>query len=60
MPTIRLVMIEDAAPFAQTLAKFFRLDPSGIECVAIYPTAEEALRSISAVRPDVALGLVRE
>ena len=55
MPTIRIVMIEDAAPFAKTLAKFFRLDPSGIECVAIYTTAEEALRSISEVSPDVAL-----
>lgn len=55
MPAIRIVMIEDAAPFARTLAKFFRLDPSGIDCVAIYPTAEEALRNVMTEKPDVAL-----
>ena len=48
-------MIEDAAPFAEALAQYFRLDPSAIECVAIYPTAEKALQGICAVKPDLAL-----
>src|ERR1700761_747531 len=55
MPSIRIALVEDAAPFAQALEKFFRLEGSDIECIAIYPTAEEALRGIPANPPDVAM-----
>ncbi len=55
MSAIRIVLIEDAAPFARALEKFFRLDDSGIECAAIYPTAEEALRGIPMDPPELAL-----
>ena len=55
MATIRIAMIEDAQAFAKSLQKYFRLDGSGIECVAIYPTAEEALKALPKTLPDVAL-----
>ena len=55
MPTIRIAMIEDAAAFAKALEKYFQLDGSGIECVAIYPTAEAALKGLPKTLPDVAL-----
>jgi DNA-binding NarL/FixJ family response regulator len=55
MSTIRIALIEDAAPFARALSKFFRLDDSGIECVAIYPTAEDALSGIPKDPVELAL-----
>jgi DNA-binding NarL/FixJ family response regulator len=55
MSAVRVAMIEDAAPFARALEKFFRLDGSEIECIAIYPTAEAALKGIVQNPPDVAL-----
>jgi len=55
MHTVRLAIIEDAAPFAEALEKFLRADEFGIECVAVYPTAEAAIRAIQKDRPDVAL-----
>ena len=55
MTPVRIVMIEDNAPYAGSLEKFFRHPDHGIGCVAIYPNAEDALRHIPAVRPDVAL-----
>ena len=55
MSNVRLAMIEDAAPFARALEKFFRAGDFGIECVAIYPTAEEALRGVPDAAPQVAL-----
>ncbi len=55
MSNVRLVIIEDAAPFARALANFFRAGEFGIECVAIYPTAEAALRGVPDAAPQVAL-----
>jgi DNA-binding NarL/FixJ family response regulator len=55
MAAIRVVLIEDAAPFARALQKFFRLGDSQIECRAIYPSAEEALKALPLDPPDLAL-----
>ena len=54
-PSVRLVIIEDAAPFAHTLETFFQEGNFGVECVAIYPTAETALIGIAHVAAQVAL-----
>jgi DNA-binding NarL/FixJ family response regulator len=55
MPAIRTAIIEDDAPFAQALEKYFGLRGSGIECIAVYPSAEEALRQLPQDPPQVAL-----
>ena len=55
MSPVRLAIIEDAAPFARALETFFRTGDFGIECVAIYPTAEAALLGISCAAVQVAL-----
>ena len=55
MPSVRLAIIEDAAPFARTLETFFRKGNFGVDCVAIYPTAEAALIGIADVAAQVAL-----
>ncbi len=55
MSAVRVAMIEDAAPFARALEKFFRLGEAEIECIAIYPTAEAALKGIVQNAPDLAL-----
>ena len=54
MSAVRLAIIEDAAPFAHALEAFFRTGDFGIECVAIYPTAEAALLGISSAAEQVA------
>ena len=51
---IRTVLIEDVAPFARALQQYIEV-ADGVECVAVYPTAEEALRRIPKVQPDVAV-----
>ncbi len=51
---IRTAMIEDDAPFAAALSSFFRLTKA-IDCEAVYPNAEAALRAIPSLRPDVVL-----
>jgi len=53
--SIRIVLIEDAAPFARALQKYFRLGDEPIECGAIYPTAEAALQALPQDPPDLAL-----
>lgn len=55
MPAIRTAIIEDDAPFAGALEKYFGLPGSGIECIAVYPSAEEALRQLPQNPPAVAL-----
>ena len=55
MSTVRIAMIEDAAPFARALEKFFRLGDAQIQCIAIYPTAEAALKGIPLDPPHIAL-----
>jgi DNA-binding NarL/FixJ family response regulator len=52
---VRLVIIEDSAPFARALEEYFRLESSGIQRVATYSTAEEALRGAPGDKADVAL-----
>jgi DNA-binding NarL/FixJ family response regulator len=55
MPAIRIAIIEDDAPFARALEKYFSLPGSGIECIAVYPSAEDALRQLPQSPPAVAL-----
>ncbi len=55
MNAIRTALIEDNAPFAQTLEEYLRLSDSGVRCIAIYPTGEEALAGIPKNPPDVVL-----
>ena len=55
MSSVRLAIIEDAAPFASALETFFRTGDFGVECVAIYPTAEAALLGMPGVAAQVAL-----
>lgn len=55
MPAIRTVLIEDDPPFAEALAKYLSLRGSRVECVAVYPDAEAALRGMAKDPPEVAL-----
>src|SRR4030095_2221801 len=54
-PTIRTAIIEDDAPFARALEKYFSLPGSRIECTAIYANAEEALSELPKNQPQVVL-----
>ncbi|NBV86562.1 MAG: DNA-binding response regulator [Verrucomicrobia bacterium] len=51
---IRIALVEDDAPFANTLAEYFQLSQS-VQCVAIFPDAECALGKIPELKPDVIL-----
>jgi len=55
MPDIRIAIIEDNATFARTIQEILQRPGSGIECAAVYPTAEGALRGIAQVNPEVVL-----
>jgi DNA-binding NarL/FixJ family response regulator len=55
MSAIRTAIIEDDQPFANALEKYFAMPLSGVECIAVYPTAEEALRLLPRNPPDVVL-----
>ena len=55
MPPIRTAIIEDDTPFAQALEKCFARPGSGIECVAVHPSAEDALRHLPLAPPQVVL-----
>lgn len=55
MPAIRIILIEDDAPFAAALSRYFALPDSGTECLAVYPTAEAALKGVRDAAPEVAL-----
>ena len=55
MPDIRIAIIEDNATFARTIQEILQRRGSGIECAAVYPTAEDALRGIAQVKPEVVL-----
>lgn len=52
---IRTVLIEDVASFAKALQQYIEVSESGVECLATYSTAEEALRRIPKLVPDVAV-----
>lgn len=51
---IRIAMIEDDQPFARTLQQYFALMPA-VACEAVYPSAEDALRGVPALAPEVLL-----
>ena len=55
MPDIRTVIIEDNAAFARTLVNNLRKPGTGVEFVALYPTAEDALAGLGEAKADVAL-----
>jgi DNA-binding NarL/FixJ family response regulator len=55
MQPVKIVMIEDNAAYADSLARYFRHPAHGIECIAIHPDAESALARIPGERPEVAL-----
>lgn len=55
MSRIRIAIIEDDAPFAAALQKYLRGPASGVECIAVYPNAEDALKKLQQDPPDVAL-----
>ncbi|HSJ04849.1 MAG: response regulator [Verrucomicrobium sp.] len=57
---VRIAMIEDDVPFAETLQRYFAIGTgagAGIEvqCLAHFPTAERALPEIAALKPDLVL-----
>jgi len=51
---VRLAVVEDNLPFRRGLRAIVELTP-GLECVGMYATAEEALRELPRVAPDVVL-----
>lgn len=51
---IRIAMIEDDQPFARTLQQYFALGPD-VACEAVFTTAEDALREIPALAPELLL-----
>ena len=53
--SIRIVIIEDAALFAATLEKSIHASDAGIECMEVFPNAEEALARIPLNPPDLAI-----
>jgi DNA-binding NarL/FixJ family response regulator len=55
MQRIRVALIEDDPSFSAALLKYFSLKGSIIDCVAIYGSAEEALRQIPSDPPTVVL-----
>lgn len=55
MSIVRTALIEDHAPYARSLEKFFHDPEHEIECVAIYPNAEAALTKICVDAPEVVL-----
>jgi len=52
---IRTAVIEDVASFARTLVKYIECSDSGVECVGVYPNAEQALEQLPRNPPDVAI-----
>jgi len=51
---LRIAFVEDDAPFAETLARYFELSNS-IQCEVIFSNAERALAMIPGLNPDVVL-----
>ncbi len=47
-------MIEDDQPFARTLQRYFALTPA-VACEAVFANAEDALRKVPALAPEVLL-----
>jgi len=51
---VRIAMIEDDLPFAQTLQRYFSLGPE-VRCEAHYTTGEAALQQLPGAAPDLVL-----
>ncbi len=51
---IRIAFVEDDAPFAETLLKFFRLS-GAVDCSAVFHSAEAALEVLPELRPELVL-----
>ena len=49
----RIAIIEDNREFARTIETFFNRPGSGVKCIAVYTTAEDALERLPDARPDV-------
>ncbi len=55
MSPVRIALIEDSEPFSRALQVFFGRPGSRIQCLATYSSAEEALREIPRIKPEVVL-----
>jgi DNA-binding NarL/FixJ family response regulator len=53
-PNITVCIVEDDADLRESIAHYIR-ETDGFECVGTYPTAEEALESLPAQKPDIVL-----
>jgi DNA-binding NarL/FixJ family response regulator len=53
--SIRTAVIEDAASFAKALVKYIECSDSDVECIGVYPNAEQALEQLPRNLPDVAI-----
>src|SRR5215813_218134 len=52
---IRTALIEDVSSFARALVKYIEASDSGVECIGVYASAEEALDRLPKNPPDVAI-----
>ncbi|EDY20456.1 two component transcriptional regulator, LuxR family [Chthoniobacter flavus Ellin428] len=52
--SIRIALVEDDQPFARTLQRYFALT-SAVTCDVVFPNAEEALRKIPKLAPELLL-----
>lgn len=55
MKDIPIAVIEDNAVFVKAIKGLFKRPGSGVECLAVYTTAEEALKKIVLIQPDIIL-----
>jgi DNA-binding NarL/FixJ family response regulator len=53
-PPIRIALVEDDRQFADTLRRYFELGKT-VDCAAVFPSAEDALRGIPTLSPEVLL-----
>ncbi len=53
-PSIRIALVEDDRHFANTLRCFFQLAET-VNCAVVFPTAEDALREVPSLAPEVLL-----
>jgi DNA-binding NarL/FixJ family response regulator len=51
---IRIAFVEDDAPFAETLLKFFKLS-GAVDCAAVFHSAEVALAELPGLQPELVL-----
>lgn len=51
---IRIALVEDDRHFANTLRSFFQIGKT-VDCAAVFPSAEDALRDVRELAPEVLL-----